>query len=442
MARARSPLDRQIAALAVPALGALIAEPLFIATDTAMIGHLGATPLAAIGIAGTVLQTIVGLLVFLAYATTPAVARRMGAGDIPGAMRAGIDGLWLALLVGVLLVAAGIPLAPTLVGWFGADAAVTAGAVDYLTISLWGLPGMLLLVAATGLFRGLRDTRTPLWIAVAGFAANAALNAALIYGTGWGLVGSAIGSAIAQTGMGVVAAALCIRHARRAQVTLLPGGAGILASVSAGGWLFVRTLSLRIALIATIAAATAHGTVALASTQVLFTLFSLLALALDALAIAGQAMIGHSLGSGDRDGVTAIVRRLLQLGAIGGVAVGALLAAASGVLGRVFTNDEAVLAALAPGFLVLAIGMPIAAVVFVLDGVLIGAGDARYLAWTGIVNLAVVLPLLVLVGLADVDAVTAVVAVQLVFAVGFMLARLTTLGLRARGERWMVLGHR
>lgn len=440
--RLRSPLDREIGALAVPALGALIAEPLFLATDTALIGHLGATPLAALGLAGTVLQTAVGLLVFLAYATTPAVARRMGAGDTAGAMRAGVDGLWLALAVGAGLVALGSIGGSTAIGWFGADPRVSAAASDYLAIAVWGLPGMLLVIAATGLFRGLRDTRTPLVIAGAGFAANAALNALLIYGAGLGLAGSAIGTAVAQWAMAGASVAIAVRHARRAGVTLLPGRAGILASASAGGWLFVRTLSLRVALVATVAVATAHGTTSLAATQVLFTVFTAVALALDALAIAGQAMVGHGLGASDPQRVRAVVRRLLQLGAGAGVLAGAVIAVTSGVVGRVFTSDPGVLAALPGGLLVLAVGLPIGALVFVLDGVLIGAGDARYLAWTGILNLAVVLPVLVLIRTAELGAVGAVVWVQLAFVVVYMLARLVTLGARARGERWMVVGHR
>ncbi|MDQ4137837.1 MAG: MATE family efflux transporter, partial [Actinomycetota bacterium] len=172
----RSPLDREIFRLALPALGALVAEPLFLLVDTALVGRLGAEPLAGLAIAGTVLQTAVGLLVFLAYATTPAVARRLGAGDRPGAVRAGIDGLWLAGLISVPLVALGVPLAGPVVALFGADAAVTEQATIYLQVSVWGLPGMLLVLAATGLLRGLQDTRTPLIVAAAGFAANALLN--------------------------------------------------------------------------------------------------------------------------------------------------------------------------------------------------------------------------------------------------------------------------
>jgi putative MATE family efflux protein len=193
-------LDRDIRRLALPALGALVAEPLFLLTDTALVGHLGGVPLAGLGIASVVIQTVVGLLVFLAYATTPMVARRLGSGDTTGAVRAGIDGVWLSLAVGAVLVAAGVPLAGWLVGLFGATGEVTAAATEYLSIALWGIPALLVTLAASGLLRGLQDTTTPLVVAGVGFAANAALNAVFIYGFGWGVAGSAAGTVIASWG--------------------------------------------------------------------------------------------------------------------------------------------------------------------------------------------------------------------------------------------------
>src|SRR4051794_20037593 len=178
----RRPVDREILRLAVPALGALIAEPVFLLADSAMVGHLGVDPLAGLGIASAVLQTIVGLMVFLAYSTTPAVARRLGSGDERGAVAAGVDGCWLALVLGVVLAAAGWAAAPFLVGLFGASPEIAAQADVYLQLSMLGLPAMLLVYAATGLLRGLQDTRTPLAVAVGGFAANILLNFVFIYG--------------------------------------------------------------------------------------------------------------------------------------------------------------------------------------------------------------------------------------------------------------------
>lgn len=434
------PLDREIARLAVPALGALVAEPLFLATDTALVGHLGAAPLAGLGIASTVIATAIGVLVFLAYATTPTVARRLGAGDTAGAVRAGIDGLWLAAGIGLVLAVAGVPLAPTLVAAFGPSEAVAAQGATYLGISALGIPAMLVVIAATGLFRGLQDTRTPLVIAVAGFAANAALNAVLIYPVGWGIAGSAIGTVLAQLGMAVASVAIAVRHARRLGVPLRPGLAGVAGTALAGGWLLLRTASLRVALVATTVAATAAGTVPLAATQVLLTLYFLTALALDAFAIAGQALVGHGLGASDVTRVRAVLARLLFRGLVTSLVLGSLLAAASPVLGNLFTSDARIAAAIGAGVLVIAASLPIGAVVFVLDGILIGAGDGRYLAWTGVLNLVVYLPLLGLAADLASDDVAAVVGIQLAFCVGYLAARCVTLSLRARGTRWMRVG--
>ena len=195
---ARTSLNREILRLAVPALGALIAEPAFLIVDAALVGHLGTVPLAGLGIAGAVLQTIVGLMVFLAYSTTPAVARRFGAGRPGEAVSVGINGMWLALGLGAVLAVVGAVSSPWLVSLFGASAEVAAQANEYLVISMWGLPAMLIVFAATGLLRGMQDTMTPLWIAGLGFAPNALLNWLFIYGLGCGIAGSAAGTVTAQ----------------------------------------------------------------------------------------------------------------------------------------------------------------------------------------------------------------------------------------------------
>ena len=341
-------LDRDILRLAIPALGALIAEPLFLITDTALVGHLGETALAGLGIASVILQTALGLLIFLAYATTPAVARRLGAGDTPGAIRAGIDGLWLAIAVGALLVIVGVPAAEPLVAAFGSTDAVSQAATTYLAISLWGMPAMLLVLAATGLLRGLQDTRTPLVVASVGFGVNAGLNALFIYGFGWGIAGSAAGTVVAQWGMAAVYLVIAVRAARATGTSLRPGLAGVTGAATSGGWLLLRTASLRIAMLATVVVATGLGVTELATMQIALTIFATAAFALDALAIAGQAMIGHGLGASDVDRVRAITRRLIQLGIASGLAIAALIAVLSPVLGPLFTSDVAI-RAVAPG---------------------------------------------------------------------------------------------
>nr|WP_096423257.1 MATE family efflux transporter [Microcella alkaliphila] len=423
--------------LAVPSLGALIAEPVFVLTDTAMVGHLGAAPLAGLAVASTVLQTVVGLLIFLAYATTPIVARRLGAGNRLGALTAGVDGLWLALGIGVVLLGVMLPSSRFIVDLFGVEPVVAAAALDYLTISWWGIPGMLLVLAATGVLRGLQDARTPLIVAAAGFTANIALNAVFIYGLGLGVAGSAIGTVIAQWGMAAVLVAIVVRGARASGARLRPGVTGLRAAAQAGSWLFVRTLSLRVALVATVAVAATLGTEELAATQIWFALYSLLALALDALAIAGQALIGHGLGASDVPRVHAITRRLVGWGVAVGAALMVPLLAATPLLAIAMTGDPAVRALIPLAVVTLAVGLPLAGLVFVLDGVLIGAGDGRYLAATGILNLlAYLVVLAIAIGMLG----AGLAGLFLSFMVGYLAARAATLGWRARGTRWIVAG--
>lgn len=439
-ARAARGVDREIMRLAVPALGALVAEPLFLLADSALVGHLGLVPLAGLGIASVVLQTIIGLLVFLAYATTPAVARRLGAGDERGGVSVGIDGMWLALGLGVVLAAVGAFLSPQLVALFRPADAVADAAVTYLAISMVGLPAMLVVFAATGLLRGLQDTRTPLVVAVAGFAANAALNAALIYGAGWGIAGSAWGTVIAQWGMVTAYVVVVGRHARRTGASARPQRDGIAASALSGGWLLLRTASLRAALVLATVVATGIGTAELAGFHVVLTVFSTLAFALDALAIAAQALVGRGLGAGDVDFVRAVLRRCLWWGVGGGAVLGAGLAAVSGVAGLLFTGSAESAALIAPSLVVLAIGTPLAGYVFVLDGVLIGAGDARYLAITGLVNLAAFVPLALAAATWGGSGAAGLAWLTAAFAIGYIAARATTLGVRSHGTAWQRTG--
>ena len=439
----RAGVNKTILRLALPALGALIAEPLFLLTDTAMVGYLGSTPLAALGLAGTILQTVVGLLIFLAYATTPFVARRLGAGDTRGALAAGVDGMWLALLLGLVMAAAGFVFGSSVVSWFQAEVSVTAAATSYLTISWWGLPGMLLVLAATGVLRGLQNTMTPFVVAAVGFGANIALNAVLIYGLGLGLEGSAVGTVIAQWGMAIWLTSSVIRRAISERASLRPGRAGVFRAAQLGGWLFIRTISLRIAFVGATVVATQLGTENLAAWHVAFTVFALLALALDSLAIAAQTLIGNRLGAGDREGTQDVLRRTIRWGILAGVVLGAILILAAPFFPLALTSDPTVRTLLTPVFIVLGLSMPLGGYVFVLDGVLMGAGDGRYLAITGVINLAVLLPLFWLtLGLAGSSSVVwlGVVVLQASIGFGYLGARALTLGLRAHRDKWMVMG--
>ncbi len=423
----------------MPAFLALVAEPLFLLADAAIVGHLGTPELAALGIAGAVVQTAVGLCIFLAYGTTASVARRVGAGDARGALTQGVDGMWLAVLLGVITTVAGLPLAAWLVGLFGPAPDVGGYATAYLRLAFLGVTPLLVMLAATGVLRGLQDTRTPLVVAVAGNLVNVALNYLLVYGLDLGIAGSALGTDVAQLASATALVVVVVRAARRQGASLRPDLAGVRRAAHAGAALVVRTLTLRASLLVTTYGAASLGSTAIATHQLAMTIWTFLAFALDAIAIAAQALTGRSLGAGDLDGTRTVTRRMVQWGWWSGVVTGLALAAASPVLGLLFTEDAAVRDLLVPVLVVAAVFQPVAGVVFVLDGVLIGAGDGRYLAWGGIVVLAVFAPLAlraVQVG----DAEAGLLWLWAAFGVGFVGSRAVVLVRRARGSAWMVTG--
>ncbi|MCW7986179.1 multidrug transporter MatE [Streptomyces platensis subsp. clarensis] len=427
--------DREIIALALPAFGSLVAEPLFVMVDSAVIGHLGTPQLAGLGVAAALLTTAVSVFVFLAYATTAAVARRVGAGDLPAAIRQGMDGIWLALLLGAAVIATVLPTAPWLVEAFGASGTAAPYATAYLRISALGIPAMLVVLAATGVLRGLQDTKTPLYVALGGFSANAALNIGLVYGAGLGIAGSAWGTVIAQCGMAAVYLAVVVRGARRHGASLRPDAAGIRASAQAGVPLLVRTLSLRAVLMIATAVAARLGDAEIAAHQIVLTLWSLLAFALDAIAIAGQAIIGRYLGAGDRDGARAACRRMIQWGIVSGLVLGVLVALARPLFIPLFTADPAVQSPLLTTLLVVAVTQPVSGIVFILDGVLMGAGDGPYLAWAMVATLVLFAPVALAVPLLGGGLVALWWAMTLM-----MTVRMLTLWLRTRSGRWIVTG--
>ncbi len=431
--------DREIMRLAVPAFLALVAEPLFLLCDAAIVGHLGTTELAGLGIAGAVLSTLVGLCVFLAYGTTASVARHLGAGDVRGALTQGIDGCWLAVLIGSVVTVVGALLARSLVELFGAGAAVSDQATAYLEVAILGTTPLLLMLATTGVLRGLQDTRTPLWVAVGGNVANVVLNVVLVYGLDLGIAGSALGSVLAQVASAAVLVTVVVRAARREGAPLTPDRLGIITAARTGVPLVLRTLTLRACLLVGTYAATIAGRdteIDLATHQIALTLWTFLAFALDALAIAAQAITGRALGAGDVEGTRLLTRRMVQWGWGAGIASGVLLAVTAPLLGPLFSPDSEVHHLLVPVLLVAALGQPIAGVVFVLDGVLIGAGDGRYLAWAGLGVLALYAPAALLAARGP----GGLVPVWLAMIVVFMGARFVLLTRRARSEAWLVTG--
>lgn len=429
------PADRDIARLAVPAFAALVAEPLFLLADSAIVGHLGTQQLAALGLAGAVLATLVNVSVFLAYGTTGSVARMVGAGDLRGALERGIDGCWLAVGIGLLTLGVGIPLTPTVVGWFDPSPEVASYAETYLRISLAGVPFMLLVLAATGVLRGLQDTRTPLVVVVAGSAANVVLNLFLVYGLDLGIGGSALGTVIAQLGMAAAFLRVVTGAARQEGASLVPDLPGVRRAFGTGVPLIVRTLALRVVLLAATYVATGLGTAELAAHQIAFTLWTFLALSLDAVAIAAQAIVGRARGADDVAGARLGTRRMVEWGITTGALLGVLLLLLRPLITPLFSSDPQVQDLLAATLVVVAIQQPIAGWAFVLDGVLIGAGDGRYLAVTSVLGAVVFIPAAWAVAHGSLGLPALWCAVGL-----WMVTRVVTLALREHSDGWAVTG--
>lgn len=428
--------DREIIRLAFPAFLALVAEPVFLLTDSAIIGHVGTEELAGLGVAGAILTSLISLCVFLAYGTTASVARRLGAGDLPGAISGGIQGVWLAVGLGAVATVVGVGGASTMIGWFDPGEAVAGHAQTYLQIAALGAIPMLAMLAATGILRGLQDTRTPMFVAIAGNLINIVLNLVLVHGLNLGIAGSAIGTLVAQAASAAAMLWVVARAAAEHEVEVRPCWSGIVAAGRTGFALFLRTVSLRINLLVMVWAATRLGPEELAANQVALTLWTFLAFTLDAIAIAAQALTGRQLGAGNADDALAVARRMQQWGLMAGVVTGLGLAAVAPFIGGWFTPDPVVQDLLTGALLVAALAQPLAGLVFVLDGILIGAGDGVYLAWAGLAVLAVFAPAAWLA----VSYGSTLVWLWVAFGGAFMGSRALVLLARARGQRWIALG--
>lgn len=432
---------REVLALAVPAFLALVAEPLFLMVDAAVVGRLGVVPLAGLGTASSVLLTAAGVFVFLAYGTTSVVARQVGAGSPRGAIEVGTGGVWLAGGLGVLAALVVGVFARPVAGVFGSSPEALDQAVTYLQVSALGLPGMLLVLAATGILRGLMDTRTPLVVSVLGFGGNAVLSALLVLGLELGIAGAAWGTVIAQWGMALALLAVVLHRGRGVGASLRPHVGRVVSAALDGAPLLVRTLALRAIILLTVYVAAGFGDVPLAAYQVTTTIWSLLTFALDALAIAGQALTGASLGGGDADGARGATTLMVRWGVWGGVGLGAVILLLHRVIPHLFTEDPQVRAAIAGGLVVVALAQPLSGYVFVIDGVLIGAGDGPWLAGSMTLVLIAYVPVVALArSLGDGHGdVVSVVVLWAAFTV-FMLLRGACMAWRIRGDAWAVLG--
>ena len=372
--------DRDLVRLALPALAALVAEPIYVLTDTAMVGHLGTTELAGLAVASAVLLTGYSLCIFLAYGTTSAVGRLLGAGQQRAAAEQAVDGLWLAAGLGVVLALVGYLFGPALIAALGGRGAVAGQAEIYLRISLLGVPALLTSLAALGYLRGLQDTRTPLLVALGGAVANGLLEWWLIFGLGLGIGASAASTVAAQSAAGAVLVWRVARQACRHGARLRPRPRALVRLAAVGGHLLVRTAALRGSLLVGVGVATRIGTTEVAAYEIAFQVWSLGALALDAVAIAAQSLVSRALGASEPGVAMAVARRALRLSVWAGVVLGALAVAFRHPLGHLFSDDKQVVALVAFSLLFVGAMQPLNGVVFALDGILIGAGDQRFLA--------------------------------------------------------------
>ncbi len=366
-------LDRRIAALALPALGSIAAEPAYSLADTAIVGHLGRVPLDSLAIAATALTMTAWVAIFLTTATTSAVAGLAASRATDRAARSAGAAYLVAAAGGTAVAVAMVVAAPWVAVLLGAHGPVLAGSVGYLRASAAGLPFLYLSYAGNGHLIGLADTRTPLRIAVTANVLNVALELLLVYGVHLGLLGSAWGTVTAQVAAAALYAAASWRRARVRPRR--PGRAEVTALLRDGHRLSVRTIALGVVPLTTTAIAARLGPVALGGQQIAMRVWYLLALMLDALAVPAQVYVSSCLGAGDHQGAHLVGRRTMRLGLIAGIGLGVVTAALAFWVPALFTSDLAVRHAAEGALLVAALTQPVAALAFVLDGLILGLSD-------------------------------------------------------------------
>ncbi|MGI5129084.1 MATE family efflux transporter [Pseudonocardia sp. CA-107938] len=422
--------------LAAPALPVLAAEPLYLLVDTAVVGRLGAVPLAGLAVAGVLFAQVTTSLTFLSYGTTARAARLHGAGRRAEAVAEGVQATWLAIAVGLALVVIGQLVAAPVTQALGNGGAIADAAVTWLRVALLGAPLVLVTLAGNGWMRGVQDTRRPLWFVLAGNGVSALACPVFVLGFGWGLVGSAWANVLGQTLAALLFAGALVAERARDRVGLRPRPRVIVAQLALGRDLIARSLAFQACFLSAAAVATRFGAQTAAAHQIVLQVWVFVSLIHDALAIAAQQLVGAALGAGDGDRARELARRILRYGVVMGLVFAVVFAALVGVAPPLFTPDVAVLAVVPVAWWFLVGLQPVAGAVFALDGVLLGAGDAAYLR-TSTLAAALVgfLPLIWASlafgwGLAGIWSGLAL----------FMLVRLAAVLSRARGGAWAVPG--
>lgn len=432
----RSRYDREIRRLAIPALGSLTVEPVYVLVDTAIVGHIGTPELGGVAVAGVVLTSMFAIFNFLAYSTTAAVARRFGAGRERDAAEAGVAALWLGIGLGLALMIASLAASSLIVDAMGASGTVRPHALTYLRISALGLPAVMIMLAATGYLRGLQDTARPFVVLLASNTVNLVLEVWFVIGLGWGVAGSAWSTIIAQYGAAAIFVVVLVRRAATARASMRPIPHEVRAAATLGATFSVRTAALLAALLAATGVAARIGDAEVAAYQITFQLWLLLVLCLDALAIAGQAMTGRFLGAGAAEEARAAGRRMLEWGLLIGVLLTVVLLVVRVPVVALFTPDTEVRTLATQALIVVALLQPIGSVAFVLDGVLIGAGEARWLAVVVTFSTFVVYAPLLVIVLAS----SAPLWVLWLALGAWIASRALGNLVRFRGDRWQVTG--
>lgn len=367
-----NPTDREILGLAIPALGALAIDPLLTLADTAFVARLGTIDLAALGVDTAIFGFAFFAFNFLAYVVTPLVARAMGRGRPEEAQRWVGDALFLAVMLGALVALILEIAAPLLMDLMGAGPDVADPAVDYLRIRALAAPAVLVVTAGHGAFRGHKDTRTPLKVALLVNLVNLVLDPVLIFTLGWGLSGAAVATVVAQYLGAVWFLRLIVDRHMAARPRDLRGSLRSLLDLGRNGALLTTRTGLLLATL-TIAAsvATRLGPEQIAAHQLVVQVFLLSALLADSFAIAAQAMVGDTAGRGSIEALHSLNRRLVGWGFVAGLIL--LVAIGLGRFGLEYVASEEVVANLAvDAGGVVAIAEPVAAVMFVGDGIFLG----------------------------------------------------------------------
>ncbi len=429
----RSPHDREILRLALPALGALAAEPLYVLADTAIVGHLGRPQIAALGLAGTVLAGAFTIFNFLTYGTTAVVARASGAGEHKRAARLAAQALWVSVGIGAGLLVVSEAVATPLLHVLGGHGRSGHFALVYFRIAAIGLPAALIALAGQGYLRGVSNLRRPLEIVVASNVANLVLEVLFVYVFHWGIAGSAAGTAIAQAGMGI---AFVVELLRPRAESRRPRLAEMRPMVRVGRQIFVRTTALYASFLVAASVLARIGDAQLGAHQIAFQLYVFLALILDAVAIAAQVIVGRMLGAGDAQGAREAATRMIWWSVGVGALFAAILLPLAGWIPRAFTGDPAVIHQAKLIWPLFALMQPLAGAAFALDGILIGASDTAFLMWsTMIASCFVSVP----IALLSLELGWGIVGVW-AGLVALIAARLAFLSIRFAGRRWAVVG--